>query len=79
MWPPASPRSFSKKLWSGLAEILLLSDSLLGTWAHIADKSIADKASRSRLCWTAAASGTAHCSLLTAHYSSFSSKVANAG
>ena len=34
-------------LWSGLVEILLLSGSLLGTRAHIADKS-----SRSWLCWT---------------------------
>ena len=49
--------------FSGLTEMLLLSGSLLGTWAHLADKS-----SRSRLCWM-----LLFPVLFTAHYSSFSS------
>ena len=45
--PGCEPDHSRKKLGSGLTEILLLSGSLLGTWAHIADKS-----SRSPLCRT---------------------------
>jgi len=37
-----------KKLWSGWG-ILLLSSSLLGTWPHVANGSIANGPSRSRL------------------------------
>ena len=64
---PRDAGSIQERNFSGLTEILLLSGSLLGTRAHLADGS-----SRSRLCWLQLFPVLFTDHSITAHYSSFS-------